>query len=110
LTFGANYEYQKVGNMFMAGSQGYYVYGSLDDFINNHAPKLFSINYSLIPGQDAVYSANLKTGQLGVYAQDEFNINQRVKITAGIRVDKPMFPSDPLENPAITALSLYTDH
>jgi outer membrane receptor protein involved in Fe transport len=106
LTAGATYEFQKVGNMFMAGSQGYYVYGSLDDFIHNAAPKLFSINYSLVPGQDAVFSANLKVGQLGVYVQDEININPRFKLTAGIRVDKPLYPSDPLENPAITALTL----
>ncbi len=107
LTIGANYEYQKVGNMFMAGSQGYYVYGSLDDFLNNRAPKLFSLSYSLLQGQDAVFSANLKIGQLGVYIQDEYNISPQLKLTYGLRIDKPIFPEDPLENPAITALSLY---
>ncbi len=106
LTAGATYEYQKVGNMFMPGSQGYYVFGSLDDFINNRAPKLFSQSYSLLPGQDAVFSANLKVGQLGVYLQDEYNVNPRMRLTYGLRVDKPVFPSQPLENPAITALSL----
>ncbi|MEP7277306.1 MAG: carboxypeptidase regulatory-like domain-containing protein [Bacteroidota bacterium] len=107
ITAGANYEYQRVGNMFMAGSQGYYVYGSLDDFTNNRAPKLFSLNYSLIPGADAVFSANLKVGQLGLYVQDEVNINPRFKLTYGVRVDRPIYPEQPLENPAITSLSLY---
>jgi len=107
VTAGANYEYQRVGNMFMPGSQGYYVFGSLDDFINNRAPKLFSINYSLLQGQDAVFSANLKVGQLGIYLQDEVNINPRFKLTYGIRMDRPIYPEQPLENPAITALSLY---
>ncbi len=107
ITAGVNYEYQKVGNMFMAGSQGYYVYGSLDDFTNNRAPKLFSQTYSLIPGQDAVFSANLKVGQLGLYLQDEVNINPRFKLTYGLRIDKPIYPEQPLENPAITALPLY---
>jgi hypothetical protein len=105
ITGGATYEYQKVGNMFMAGSQGYYVYGSLDDFTNDRAPKLFSQTYSMIPGQDAVFSANMKIGQLGVYAQDEVNINPRFKLTYGLRIDRPIFPEQPLENPAITALS-----
>jgi hypothetical protein len=91
--------------MFMPGSQGYYVYGSLDDFINNRAPKLFSINYSLVPGQDAVYSANLKIGQIGGYIQDEFNINPRFKLTYGLRIDAPVYPEQPLENPAISALT-----
>jgi hypothetical protein len=107
LTAGVSYEFQKVGNMFMAGSQGYYVFGSVNDFINNRAPKLFSITYSLLPGQDAVYSANLKIGQLAWYGQDEFVVNPKVKITAGIRFDKPVYPEQPLENPGISALNLY---
>jgi Carboxypeptidase regulatory-like domain/TonB dependent receptor len=107
ITAGVNYEYQRVGNMFMPGSQGYYVFGSLDDFMNNRAPKLFSQTYSLIPGQDAVFSANLKVGQLGLYLQDEVNINPQFKLTYGLRIDKPIYPEQPLENPAITALPLY---
>ncbi|MEO5684914.1 MAG: carboxypeptidase regulatory-like domain-containing protein [Chitinophagaceae bacterium] len=107
VTAGVNYEFQKVGNMFMPGSQGYYVFGSLDDFTNNRAPKLFSINYSLVPGEDAVFSANLKVGQLGLYLQDEVNINPRFKLTYGVRIDRPIYPEQPLENPAITALNLY---
>lgn len=106
ITAGATYEYQKVGNMFMAGSQGYYVYGSLTDFLNNAAPKLFSLTYSLQEGQDAVFSANMKIGQLGVYLQDEVNINPRFKLTYGLRIDRPIYPEEPLENPAISALEL----
>ncbi|MBS1610574.1 MAG: TonB-dependent receptor [Bacteroidetes bacterium] len=106
ITAGATYEYQKVGNMFMAGSQGYYVYGSLTDFLNNAAPKLFSLTYSLKEGQDAVFSANMKIGQLGVYLQDEVNINPRFKLTYGLRIDRPIYPEEPLENPAISVLEL----
>lgn len=107
LTAGASYEYQKVGNGFMAGNQGYYVYGSLDDFLNNRAPKLFSLTYSLIPGQDAVISASLKIGQLGAYVQDEINVNDKLKVTVGLRVDKPVYPEKPLGNAAIATLPLY---
>jgi hypothetical protein len=108
LSAGMTYEYQKVGNMFMAGSQGYYVYGSLDDFTNNRAPKLFSITYSMLPGQDAVFSANLKIGQLGGYIQDEFVVNPRFKLTYGFRIDVPIYPEQPLENPAISVLKFQT--
>ncbi len=107
LTAGASYEYQKVGNGFMAGNQGYYVYGSLDDFMNNRAPKLFSLTYSLIPGQDDVISANLKIGQLGAYAQDEINFSDRLKVTFGLRIDKPVYPEQPLGNAAVAAQNLY---
>ncbi|HEY0434962.1 MAG TPA: TonB-dependent receptor, partial [Chitinophagaceae bacterium] len=108
-TAGVSYEFQKVGNGFMPGSQGYYAYGSLDDFLNNRAPKIFALTYSLIPGQESVISANLKVGQLGAYLQDEINLNENVKITAGLRVDKPVYPEQPLPNAAVNALPLF-DH
>jgi outer membrane receptor protein involved in Fe transport len=106
LTAGASYEYQKVGNMFMAGSQGYYVYRNVDDFVNNRAPLLFSLSYSLDKDQDAVFSANLKIGQLAAYVQDEINVNSNLKVTLGLRMDKPIYLEDPIENPAISALAL----
>lgn len=107
LTAGVSYEFQKVGNGFMPGSQGYYAYRTLSDFLNNRAPAQFAITYSLIPGQDGVISANLKVGQLGFYAQDEINVNENLKVTAGLRVDKPVYPEQPLANKAVNALPLY---
>ncbi len=105
LTGGVSYEYQRVGNMFMPGSASYYAFNSLNDFINNKAPAAFSYTFSLVPGQDAVYSANLKIGQLGIYAQDEYNVNQNLKLTFGLRIDKPIYPEQPLSNPNIAALT-----
>jgi len=108
LTAGVSYEYQKVGNMFMAGSQGYYAFASVSDFVNNRAPLKYAQTYSLIPGQEAVFSAQLKIGQLSAYVQDIVNVNPKLRLTYGVRIDKPMFPEDPLENPANTAL-VYND-
>lgn len=104
VTAGGTYEYQKVGNMFMAGSQSYYVFNSLADFMNNKAPVYFAYTYSLVPGQKSVYSAELKVAQLGAYIQDEWNINSKLKLTYGLRVDKPIYMEKPIENPTITAL------
>jgi outer membrane receptor protein involved in Fe transport len=107
ITAGASYEYQNVGNMFMPGSQSYYAFNSLDDFINNRAPIIYSNTYSLVPGKDAVFASELKIGQLGLYLQDEINISPVFKLTAGIRFDRPIYGDEPIENPAITALQLY---
>jgi outer membrane receptor protein involved in Fe transport len=104
LTAGATYEYQKVGNAFMGGSESYYIYNSLNDFITDATPAFFSYTYSLVPGQPKVFSADLKLGQLGVYVQDEFNINQNFKLTYGVRGDLPTYLEKPIENTAITAL------
>lgn len=109
LTGGLSYEFQKVGNGFMPGSQGYYAYGSVDDFINNRAPKMFALTYSLVPGQDAVISANLKVGQASAYVQDEVAVNDNFKLTYGLRIDKPVYPEQPLANKAVDALPLYAN-
>lgn len=104
LTGGLTYEYQRVGNMFMGGSESYYIYNSLDDFMNDRTPAFFSYTYSLVPGQPKVYSADLKLGQLGLYVQDEYNFNSNFKLTYGIRGDLPTYLKQPIENTAITAL------
>ena len=105
LTAGATYEYQKVGNAFMGGSESYYIYNNLNDFVTNQSPAFFSYTYSLIPGKPKVFSADLKLGQLGGYIQDEFNVNSNFKLTYGVRGDIPTYLKNPLENPAISALS-----
>ncbi|MEP7256397.1 MAG: TonB-dependent receptor [Ferruginibacter sp.] len=111
VTVGGSYEYQYVGNLFMPAKQSYYAYGSLDEFMNPAShPIGYSYTFSRIPGQDQVYSAAMKIGQLGVYVQDEINITPRFKLTIGLRADKPIFIDKPLENPGITALSFPDRH
>lgn len=111
VTVGGSYEYQYVGNMFMPASQSYYAYGSLEEFMNPAAhPIGYAYTFSRIPGQETVYSAEMKIGQLGVYAQDEFNVNSRFKLIYGLRVDKPIYVDQPLENPSITALTFPDRH
>lgn len=103
-TFGATYEHQKVANMFMGGSNSYYIYNTLDDFLNKKSPVYYGLTYAYY-GKDKVYSADLQLGQLGIYAQDEYQVSSKLKLTLGIRADVPMFGKSPIENPAITALS-----
>lgn len=103
-TFGATYEHQKVGNMFMGGSNSYYIYNTLDDLLSGRPPIYYGLTYAYY-GKDNVYSADLQLGQLGIYAQDEYQINSKLKLTLGIRGDVPMFGKSPIENPAITQLS-----
>lgn len=104
ITGGLSYEYQKVGNMFMPASQSYYVFNSLNDFIQDRAPIYYAYTYSVVPGKPAVYSAELKIGQAGAYVQDEFAVSNKFKVVYGVRADKPIFHEQPLENPAVSAL------
>ena len=103
-TAGVTYEHQKVGNMFMGGSNSHYIYNSLDDLLTGQSPIYYGLSYAYY-GKANVYSADLKLGQLGVYVQDEYQVNDRLKLTAGLRADVPIFGKAPIENPAITAMS-----
>jgi hypothetical protein len=50
---------------------------------------------------------NIDLGQLGLYVQDEFLASERFNLTAGLRVDFPMYFTDPVDNPfsrGLTAL------
>ncbi|MFN4284626.1 MAG: carboxypeptidase regulatory-like domain-containing protein [Lacibacter sp.] len=109
LTFGVNYEQQFVGNMFMPGSQSYYVFRSIQDFFNNAAPVAFTYTYSLLPDKtDAnggIYSAQLRIGQLAGYVQDDINVNEKLKVSLGLRVDVPIYLEQPVENPLIKAFT-----
>jgi hypothetical protein len=105
ITAGASYENQRVGNMFMPASQSYYIFSSLNDFITNQAPAYYANTYSLVPGQKAVYSAELKIAQLGLYVQDEVAVNENFKLTYGLRLDRPIYNSQPLENPKVSELT-----
>ncbi len=106
ITIGGAYERQYVGNMFMAGSQSYYTYGSLAEFMTPGShPIAYTYTFSRVPGQSAVYSAAMKIAQMALYAQDEYNVTSRFKFIYGLRIDRPSYPDKPLENPAITALT-----
>jgi hypothetical protein len=106
ITGGINYEYQRVGNAFMPGAAGSYIYNSLSDFLADAPPVQFTYNYSLIPGVDKVYSANLKVGTISLYAQDEYAVSPNFKLTYGLRADKSIYLENPVENPQMTALLL----
>lgn len=108
-TAGLTYEYQKTGNMFMAPANSYYAYSTLSDFLNNRAPAYYAYTYSLVPGVAAPYAAELKLGQAGAYIQDEWNVNDNVKFTFGLRADLPIYTENPLNNPATSKLKFLAD-
>lgn len=107
LTAGLTYEYQKVGNMFMAPANSYYAFNSLNDFLTDKAPVYYAYTFSVVPNKPAVYSAELKIGQAGAYIQDEVNVTDNFKLTLGLRADMPIYHENPLNNPATSQLNFF---
>ena len=45
--------------------------------------------------------AAFTAAQLGLYAQDEWNATDRLRLTLGVRVDVPLVPDEPVSNPLV---------
>ncbi|WP_430905967.1 carboxypeptidase regulatory-like domain-containing protein [Maribacter sp. 2-571] len=99
-TIGANFEYMTFKNAFNPVFNGFYRFTSYDSFVEtviNQTPgaypdafaKSFALDGSLTPPVDEV-----NFGQVGVYFQDEYQLNDDLKITGGLRIDFPFYASD----------------
>ncbi|WP_229239067.1 TonB-dependent receptor domain-containing protein [Emticicia sp. C21] len=101
---GIAYENMYFGNSFLRYGTSYYRYNSVDDFINGATPAAYALTYSLLPNGKMPIS-DLTFGQGSAYLQDEFAVNNKLKLTAGVRVDMPFYPVAPVENPSISKLT-----
>ncbi len=94
ITIGTNDEYYYAYNLFIRQAYGAYTYGSLSDFMNKQLPLSYARSYSLVDdviGDGSKAAAQFHGYQLGAYAQDEYQVNDRLKATLGLRIDIPMF-------------------
>lgn len=99
VTVGANFEYQYVYNLFMRKAFGEYRFGSVEDFMTGVPALQYERGYSLvddIAGDGSAAAAEFNTMQVGLYGQDEWQLNDNFKMTYGLRLDVPMFPDNSL--------------
>ena len=101
LVLGASFESQNVSNCYMRYGAGYYRYKSYEDFVNKAAPVAFALCYSLTGEDESL--ASVHYDQFSLYAQDEFNVNARLNLFYGIRMDIPFYINKRYENPSIAS-------
>ncbi len=101
---GAGFEYNriKVANSFLRYGTSYWRYKNTADFLADATPIAIGYTYGYA-GKEAI--SDLDFGQLALYLQDEIKFNPRFKMTFGVRFDKPIYNTQPFENPAISALT-----
>lgn len=100
LTFGTHNEFYDINNVFIRQNFGSYRFADIAGFLANQ-PTQFDRSYSLVDkvtGDGTAAAANFKALQLGFYAQDEMQVNDNLRLTAGIRVDIPIFLDDPKDD------------
>lgn len=117
ITAGVNFEYMTFVNAFNPVFNGFYRYASYDDFVEgviNQNPNVYPIAYArsfALDGTNNLPEDETNFGQLGLYLQDEYQLNDRLKLTAGLRVDMPFYPIDIPNNPLLDALNKeFTDN
>lgn len=99
-TLGTHNEFFKFRNLFVSNYNGRYRFSSLQNFYDNK-PNNIDITYPIASGE--LPSARFKAAQLGFYFQDEIQVDQSFRLTAGLRVDVPIFNDKPANNPAVAA-------
>ena len=90
LLAGLQYEGNEAVNGFGYAMNGYYVYSSLDDFLQDKKPFAYGVTYPF-NGTDA-FQAKMKYNQFSAYVQDQINFSERFRMTAGIRMEAPIYP------------------
>ncbi len=108
ITGGLSYEYQMADNSYMRNGTGYYRYKSLEDFYAGAAPEVVCLTY----GYDGETNpaARVQFHKAGLYAQDEWNVTERFKLTYGLRLDGLFFDNqDLMRNQAIYDLAYTVD-
>ena len=93
-TAGLQFETNKATNGFGAASAGYYVFESMDDFMNGKAPRSYGVTFPM--DGSSQFQATMKYNQFSAYVQDQVNFSDRFRLTAGLRFELPIYPE--LEN------------
>ncbi|WP_457653464.1 TonB-dependent receptor [Rhodocaloribacter sp.] len=125
ITIGTHNEFYSIDNLFIPRNFGTYEYNSFDDFMQSLcasgggsspacapygpnpqpvAPRIYQRGYSLVDGiaGDATKAIGaFDAFQLGFYVQDEYQVNERLRLSGGLRVDVPKVTSTPRHAPDV---------
>ena len=122
VTFGGNFEYFGFFNSFNIFRHGVFflpynptgfggtTFSSLSDFFaatDPANPNQVDFDSFVTPATSPYKGELINIGQIGVYIQDEFSPVSRLNLSAGVRVDFPIYFTNPVDNPfsrGLTAL------
>jgi hypothetical protein len=110
---GISFEHQMADNQYMRNGTGYYRYnwedGMTVDELFNQTPEVFCLTYGY--GGESKPAARVQFNRPGIYAQDDWNITGKLKLTYGLRVDGLFFDNgDLMTNNAIKELDYEGRH
>ena len=98
ITAGTKNEFYRIRNLFAQNAYGVWEFSSLDSLERGTASR-----YQAAVGLGGPIDARFDAAQIGVYAQDRWQVNDRFVITGGLRLDVPFVIDKPAENPSVLA-------
>ncbi|WBA43774.1 TonB-dependent receptor [Hymenobacter canadensis] len=107
LTGGVTYERFDFVNDFNLQRFGYPFFGGLDidrffQVTDRANPNFVDLNaIATTGGTRRIKSVDVNVAQLGLYAQDEWNVTPNFKLTLGVRADMPIYNTDVAQNTQI---------
>ncbi len=118
VTLGGTYEVYSFFNSFNIFRHGLFglpfastTFFSLDDFFQRTTPgdpNFVDLNGMITPSTSPFKAEAIKVSQLGFYAQDEFLVSERFNLTYGLRVDLPIYDTNPLRVGGDNVLNPYS--
>ncbi|WP_310396693.1 TonB-dependent receptor [Hymenobacter sp.] len=110
ITGGVNYERFNFVNGFNLQRYGYQrlEVDSLLKYTQPGQPGFLDLNARVASGTAApIKQVDVTVSQLGLYVQDEYQVNPALKLTLGIRADLPIYSTSVAANPQISAATFY---
>ena len=121
-TFGGTLESFKFFNSFNIFRHGVFflpyglfpgtsTFADVDDFFNaaNPGPST-GADFRSFVGTGPYKGEEVHSALVALYAQDEFLMSDRLQLTYGLRVDLPMYLTDPVANPFSTGLTALDEN
>src|SRR5262249_4604962 len=98
VTLGGRYEHTHIFNNFAQRAYGVYAFGTIDSL-----ERKLPLNYSYGYSSGGPIEADFNIGQYSLYAQDRWNISNKLTVTYGLRADIPQYLDKPVQNDKIAA-------
>ena len=100
ITVGTHNEFFSFSNLFVRNAFGNYTFDSIEDFRNGD-PSWYELSYLLPGGRER---AEFDVRQFSLYLQDQWDVTDRLTLTAGLRYDVTTFPDRPRYNPTVDSV------
>lgn len=96
-TFGGLAQYNDINYGFLTAWNGRWQYRSVDDFLNDRPSRIrgvYHISNNTYDFVSSTPSATIDVLTTGLYAQDEYRVNDKLSLMAGIRLDSQFLFED----------------